>query len=268
MTDGMPSHGLPDPGPSAPGPESSGPETPGSEAIREVHLEVPRQARLALVGPTPGSEGSPSERSVEELWIVLHGYRQLARRFLRPFRGLAGPNRLVVAPEGHSRFYLEGAPGPHRSADPVGASWMTREDREMEIRDYVAYLDRVRGRFAGPGTRLTVLGFSQGVHTAARWVALGAGGEAVEGWADTRLVLWGAALPRDLPSGSAGRFRALSELVLVRGKQDQLRNRDDEEWEERWLDREEIPFQVEEHPGGHRIAEPLLRERFRRPLKK
>jgi predicted esterase len=261
MTDGTPA-----PESSPPGPPAPGPSAPGPEAIREVHLEVPRQARLALVGPTPGSEGSP-----EELWIVLHGYRQLARRFLRPFRGLAGPDRLIVAPEGHSRFYLEGAPGPHRSGDPVGASWMTREDREMEIRDYVAYLDRVRDRFAGPGTRLTVLGFSQGVHTAARWVALGsagspreggAGGEGVDLWTGTRLVLWGAALPRDLPRGSADRFRALSQLILVRGEQDALRNRGDEEWEEEWLSREEIPCQVETHPGGHRIAEPLLRDRL------
>jgi len=258
MTDGTPA-----PEPPPPDPSVSRTPAPGPEAIREVHLEVPRQARLALVGPTPGSEGS-----LEELWIVLHGYRQLARRFLRPFRGLAGPNRLVVAPEGHSRFYLEGAPGPHRSGDPVGASWMTREDREMEIRDYVAYLDRVRDRFAGPRTRLTVLGFSQGVHTAARWVALASGGGGGEGagpWTGTRLILWGAALPRDLPRGSAGRFRALSHLVLVRGEEDALRNREDEEWEEEWLAREEIPFQVETHPGGHRIAEPLLRERFRTP---
>jgi predicted esterase len=148
---------------------------------------------------------------------------------------------------------------------------MTREDREMEIRDYVAYLDRVRDRFAGPRTRLTVLGFSQGVHTAARWVALGSGGEGEEGvdpGTGARLILWGAALPRDLPRGSASRFRTLSQLVLVRGEQDALRNRDDEEWEERWLAREEIPFQVETHPGGHRIAEPLLRDRLGRPLKK
>jgi predicted esterase len=255
MTDGRPAQGPPDPGTRPPGSE-----TPGPEAIREIHLEVPRQARLALVGPTLESEGSP-----EELWVALHGYRQLARRFLRPFRGLAGPNRLVVAPEGHSRFYLEGAPGPHRSGDPVGASWMTREDREMEIRDYVAYLDRVRDRFAGPGTRLTVLGFSQGVHTAARWVALGSVGSGEDPWVGARLVLWGAALPRDLPTGSADRFRALSELVLVRGEEDALRNRGDEEWEEGWLVQEEIPFRVEEHPGGHRIAETLLRDRLRTP---
>lgn len=229
---------------------------PGPEVIRQGHLEVPRRARLAMVG----SETFPPD----ELWIVLHGYRQLARRFLRPFRALGGPGRLVVAPEGHSRFYLEGAPGPHRSGDPVGASWMTREDRETEIRDYVTYLDHVLERFGGPDTRLTVLGFSQGVHTAARWIALGRTGRE-ERAGGARLILWGAAFPRDLPEGAASRFRDLTELVLVRGEADGLRNRADEEWEERWLAEEGVPFRVDYHPGGHRVAEAVLLDRLRIP---
>jgi predicted esterase len=224
------------------------------DGIHELHLEVPRQARLALLG---SPEGEP-----EELWIVLHGYRQLARRFLRPFSAIATPGRRVVAPEGHSRFYLEGAPGPHRSGDPVGASWMTREDRESEIRDYVAYLDRVWRRFGGAGVPLTVLGFSQGVHTAARWIATGEVPGLVPGQAGPppRLILWGAALPRDLPAGAGSRFRGLRELVLVRGEEDRLRNRDDEAWEEAWLQEEEVEAHHRSHPGAHRLSRTLLAE--------
>ncbi len=222
--------------------------------IRELHLEVPRQARVALLGSLEAEPG--------ELWIVLHGYRQLARRFLRPFTGIAGSGRRVVAPEGHSRFYLEGAPGPHRSGDPVGASWMTREDRETEISDYVAYLDRVWRRFGGAGVPLTVLGFSQGVHTAARWIALGdVPGLALENpGVPPRLILWGAALPRDLPAEAGGRFRGLRELVLVRGEEDRLRNREDEEWEEGWLRQEGIQARNWSHPGAHRLSRTLLEE--------
>ena len=101
--------------------------------------------------------------------MVLHGYRQLARRFLRRFEPVAGDHRRIVAPEGLSRFYADPGRGRHGPASAVGASWMTREDRENEIRDYVAYLDQLwqHLRTDSPGrTRLVVLGFSQGVATA------------------------------------------------------------------------------------------------------
>ena len=94
-----------------------------------------RTARYWSVG---GDVGQPGE-----CWVVLHGYQQLARRFLRRFEPVAGDHRRVVAPEGLSRFYSDPRPGRHGRTSPVGASWMTREDREHEIRDYVAYLDRL-----------------------------------------------------------------------------------------------------------------------------
>jgi predicted esterase len=91
-----------------------------------------------------------------------------------------------VAPEGLSRFYLDAGAGK------VGASWMTREDREQEIADYLAYLDQVRARLVPP-VPLTVLGFSQGVATAARWAVNAAP-------APVRLVAWGSLLPEETPA--------------------------------------------------------------------
>ncbi|TVP57001.1 MAG: phospholipase [Gemmatimonadales bacterium] len=234
---------------------------------RIVHLPVTRRARLAVqrgVG-APGGEGE-SPGAFSELWILLHGYRQLAPRFIRHFRALHDPGRLLVAPEGLSRFYLEGSPGPHRGGDPVGASWMTREDREAEIEDYVGYLDEVlewgQTACAGHGRRTSVrvLGFSQGVHTAARWVALGEAFREPELRARTRLLLWGTALPGDLPEEGLERFRILESLILVRGEEDQLRVGGDEEKEEARLGEAGIDYRVQAHPGGHRIDGALLRE--------
>ena len=67
-----------------------------------------------------------------------------------------------MAPEGLSRFYLDAGAGK------VGASWMTKEDRAHEIEDYLSYLEQVRAAIIPP-VPLTILGFSQGVATAARW---------------------------------------------------------------------------------------------------
>jgi predicted esterase len=143
-------------------------------------IEVPRTARYHLRAEGGGPAG--------EVWFLLHGYGQLAAAFLDSADALARPGRLLVAPEGLSRFYLR------RGTGAVGASWMTREERASEIRDTLGYLDllweRVRAATA-PLARLCVLGFSQGGAAAARWAVLGNAPLA-------RVVVWGAALPPDL----------------------------------------------------------------------
>ncbi len=213
--------------------------------LREARLDTPRTARVCYLGGE--AAGPPTE-----LWYLLHGYGQRADRFLGRFRCLASAGRLLVAPEGLSRFYLSHSGEGHAGTDRVGASWMTRIERESEIRDYVRYLDLV-ARHSERGTRMpsrTVLGFSQGAHTAARWVLLGRIRVA-------RLVLWGAALPRDLPSDAPDRL-AGTRLILVRGRADALRRREEEAADERWLEREGIDYALHTHDGGHEIVAALL----------
>src|SRR5262245_56947888 len=132
--------------------------------MSEPHtIEVPRTARYHLRAEGGGPAG--------EVWFLLHGYGQLASAFLEAAGALARPGRLLVAPEGLSRFYLR------RGAGAVGASWMTREERASEIRDTLRFLDLLSERVretAAPTARLCVLGFSQGGAAAARWAVLGA----------------------------------------------------------------------------------------------
>src|SRR2546430_12104530 len=88
-------------------------------------------------------------------------------------------------------FYLSESPAERR----VGASWMTREDRLVEIEDYVRYLDavhdHVRGGMRSEPVSVHAIGFSQGAGTVSRWAALG------KTHVD-RLVLWGGGIPPDL----------------------------------------------------------------------
>lgn len=215
--------------------------------IRDLRFETLRTARVCcLGGEGPGPPG--------ELWYLLHGYGQRADRFLGRFRPVASERRLLVAPEGLSRLYLPRASEGHASDARVGASWMTRLDRESEIRDYVRYLNVVaRTVEAGmEAPERTVLGFSQGAHTAARWVVLGRIRTA-------RLILWGAALPEDLPDEAPDRL-AGTRVILVRGRGDRLRRRDREEADERWLEREGVDYTVRTHDGGHEIVAELLLE--------
>ncbi len=65
----------------------------------------------------------------ENVWILFHGYGQSASYFLMNFKDFEPENSLLIAPEGLSKFYLKGVDGR------VGASWMTKENREAEIQD-------------------------------------------------------------------------------------------------------------------------------------
>jgi predicted esterase len=209
--------------------------------IDEYHLGVTRTARYYTLGsPGPG---------VRELWLVCHGYGQLARYFLRRFAPLADGSRLLVAPEALSRFYLED-PGTSHTAARVGATWMTREDRLTEIQDYVRYLDAVHAqvleRLERKGVRLMVLGFSQGVATACRWAALGAA-------ATDALILWAHGLPPDLDLAAAGeRWRRLA-VWLVAGERDAAYTAAAAAADGRRLAEHGVRQETVTFPGGHEL---------------
>lgn len=221
----------------------------------ERHLEVARTARYWVIGEDVSSPA--------EVWFVLHGYKQLARRFLRRFEPLADGTRLLVAPEGLSRFYADESPGRHGPGAVVGATWMTREDREHEIADYVRYLDaladRVFGASGGGGApslgrpRVTVLGFSQGVATAARWTTLGR-------TRPHRLVLWGDFLPADLDLAAARAAWRTTEVILARGRADRVfADPNAGEEEELRIRGAGLDARRVAYDGGHDIHQPTLR---------
>ncbi|HUR91296.1 MAG TPA: hypothetical protein VMY38_01335, partial [Gemmatimonadaceae bacterium] len=103
--------------------------------VRSHDIIVPRTSRYAVLG-APISEAT-------EVWLVCHGYGQLAERFISRFSVIDDGKRMIVAPEGLSRFYLSSSSGGYSASDKVGASWMTREGRDAEIVDQVRYLELV-----------------------------------------------------------------------------------------------------------------------------
>ena len=173
----------------------------------EHHISVPRTARYQQLG-----EVSPATR---QLWLVLHGYGQLAEYFIRHFAGLHATDpagTVIVAAEALSRFYLNGTGGR------VGASWMTRADRLSEIDDQAAYLSQLLDQVVvnyPVDTRVTVLAFSQGTATASRWLARYAGR-----WRPHQLVLWAGDFPTDIDAAAARQLLAGLPVALVSGDQD------------------------------------------------
>ena len=208
------------------------------------HLRVGRTARYYTLGP---EHGTP-----RELWFVLHGYGVLAESFIGVFATIDDGTRLIVAPEALNRFYTVRVSGTAAAERPVGATWMTREDRDHEIDDYVAYLDdvatdvRARLTSSGGGPRVIVLGFSQGTATAARWLTRGS----VRAEA---LVLWGGFLPPELELARDDHPLRRVPLTFVYGTRDELATPELVEQEERRLAEAGLTYSLRRYDGRHAI---------------
>lgn len=216
---------------------------------QEHRLAVYRTARYFLLGDPSGP--------IEEVWVACHGYGQHPAYFLRPFRAIQAPHRLIVAPEGLSRFYLDDASGRH---ERVGASWMTREAREDEIEDYVRLLDTVYAdvltRSRRLAVRLVAFGFSQGGATVTRWLA--ASPMLGTPPAD-RLVLWGSALPHDLDLAQHRAWLDRVRLTLVAGEADPWATPEKVSTQERALHEHGVGYETIRFEGEHRLDDAVLR---------
>jgi len=212
----------------------------------ERHISVARTARYQQLG-----ELSPATR---QLWVVLHGYGQLAEYFIRHFRPLHtadAAGTVIVAPEGLSRFYLHGTSGR------IGASWMTRADRLAEIDDQAGYLTTLLKSLlaAAPAAAVIILGFSQGTATASRWLNHLAN---TEGWRPHRLILWAGDFPADELPGPA--LLPGLPVDVVRGDEDEYIS-----YEQFWqqatsLEHHGAAVRAFRFTGGHTLSTTLLHE--------
>ncbi|WP_227687280.1 alpha/beta hydrolase [Spirosoma arboris] len=172
----------------------------------EHHLPVQRTARYYTIGELTAE--------TKNIWFCLHGFGQLAQYFGRKFTDLDDDQTLIVVPEGLSRSYTDG------NYQRIGASWMTREDRDHEISDYVLYLNSLYDLIMDgyqptrAGLHITVLGFSQGAATACRW--LEDGHVHVD-----RLILWAGYLPHGVADLISPATLDTTETHYVYGRQDE-----------------------------------------------
>ena len=102
----------------------------------------------------------------KNVWFVCHGMGYLSRYFLRYFEGLNKDENYIIAPQAQSKFY---SPPKFKH---VGASWLTKENTEKETENVMRNFDAVLAAETLPkNINLIVLGYSQGVSVAARYVA-------------------------------------------------------------------------------------------------
>lgn len=205
--------------------------------MHEHHYIVPRTARSFVIG---------GATHLDEIWFVMHGYAELASQFIQAFLPFATDRRRIVAPEGLSRFYRRSTQGE------VGASWMTSEAREYEIADQLHQLEAMRldATHEHGAARIKVLGFSQGVATACRWLAR-------TDFEVERLVLWGGGLPPDLTDPELARLRQIG-TVAVYGETDRYLDNSAVEREMRRMKEARIKPTLVRFEGGHNLDETTI----------
>lgn len=145
------------------------------------------------------------------IWVVCHGYAQLAEFFVQKFDFLDSSKHFVIAPQGLSRLYLDQTYGR------VGASWMTKEDRETELTNQRAYFDAVFDPIFEDidfdHYKLILFGFSQGVSAVTRLAAH-------KKWPFHKMVLWAGGFPKELTPADFAFVSPRAEVIGCIGRQD------------------------------------------------
>ena len=185
----------------------------------------------------------------ENVWFVVHGYGQLAEYFIKKFNVLDDGKTVIIAPEALSKFYLKEFSGR------VGATWMTKYERDSEITDYVNYLNQLY-KTVLQGTdvnklKINILGFSQGTATVARWCM----NETIK---YDRLMLWAGYFGNGIQDLIDPEKLTKKEVILCYGKEDEFLTKIDiQQYEQDIL--KVIPHvQIHTFEGGHTIDEELL----------
>lgn len=153
----------------------------------------------------------------KNVWFVCHGMGYLSRYFIRYFKTLNPEENYIIAPQAQSKYYL-GTKLKH-----VGASWLTRENTLVETENIMTYFDAIfdQERIL-EAKNLIILGYSQGVSVAMRYVAK-------RQLQCSQLVLHSGGIPRELNSKDFAFFDG--HATLIYGLHDEYLNDERMEFE-------------------------------------
>jgi predicted esterase len=208
--------------------------------MKENHFETKRTARYYSLGNC--------NENTENVWIVLHGYMQPAKFFLKQFELFKNSKTYIVAPEALSRAYVSGVSGK------VGASWMTKEDREKEISDYVFYLNSLSNQILSKvpvNCKIKLLGFSQGVAALCRWYAQ-------SNISAEQIILWCGTFPIDMQFYHGN--KKWKNIHLVSASNDIYITPEKKQEQKKILHNIGIKFTAHEFEGKHEIHLDVLKK--------
>jgi len=155
----------------------------------------------------------------KNIWFVCHGINYLSKYFLKYFDELDSEENYIIAPQAQSKYYL-GSKYRH-----VGASWLTKENTAKEIENVMRYFDAIfEKEQLSSNINLIVLGYSQGVSVATRYVAK-------RKLKCSQLVLLSGGIPRELKITDFEFLTENTKVSLIYGTQDEYLNEERMEYE-------------------------------------
>lgn len=182
------------------------------------------------------------------VWLVCHGQGQLAEYFIKKFMSLDDTENFIIAPQGLSKYYLNGFTGR------VGASWMTKEDRETEIQNQQSLISAVWEKEVGGsfGGEIILFGFSQGAATISRFAAFSK-------LPFSKMVLWAGGFAHDLNRSQFAHLSGDESIQCYYSHEDQF-------FEESMVDKQNAMIKITTgldanshfYEGGHTVVPGLL----------
>ncbi len=152
---------------------------------------------------------NPLTKKTKNVWIVFHGMGYLSKYFIKYFSELNTEENYIIAPQAPSKYYQD------RAFKYVGASWLTRENTVMETENILKYVDAVfKNEISDTTPNLIVLGYSQGVSIATRWVA----SRKIQ---CEKLILHSGGIPKELQPSDFEFLKPSTEVIYLYGDKDQ-----------------------------------------------
>ena len=189
-------------------------------------------------------------KTAKTIWIVLHGYGYLAEFFIKKFNPILNDSTAIIAPEGLSKFYLNGVGVDGR----IGASWMTKDNRETEIDDYIKYLDQlykvIIEENETTNLKINIVGFSQGGATASRWIAN-------QKSKCDNFILWASSFAEEIDLETLSKNK---KVFILFGDDDKFIKKEQVNAYEKLLAASKIEYQLIRFEGKHDIPKEVLLE--------
>ena len=181
------------------------------------------------------------------IWFVCHGMGYLSRYFLNYFKELNAEENYIIAPQAQSKYYI--AP----KYKHVGGSWLTKENTIKETENIMQYFDAIlKAEQLPKNINLIVLGYSQGVSVAMRYVAK-------RRLYCNQLVLMSGGIPNELITSDFDFLKEKTKISLIYGTQDEYMNEERMSYEKQRINElfgkkvSIIPFK-----GKHEVNKALL----------
>lgn len=149
-------------------------------------------------------------QNTQRVWFVCHGMGYLSRYFLKYFKALDPRENYIIAPQAPSKYYQQ--PKMY-----VGANWLTKDNTSQGMSNVINYFDAIFNNEGLPqkGKEFIVLGYSQGVSVALRYLAK----KKVN---CDKLIIHSGGIPKELESQDFKYLNPNCKVYLVYGNNDEF----------------------------------------------